>query len=509
LNLSTSGTGATRSFDGTFTGSGSLTKSGTGVVTMAGSNTYTGGTTVNAGTLKAGSTTAFGSTAGTMTVNGGTLDLGSYSQTLGAVSIGNSGGSITGTTGVLTGSGYTFNNTVGNAATVSAILGGTGNLSQTGSGTTTLSGANTYSGDTLVGVGTLRLTSTSALPSGTDITIKSGGTLDAAWSTSGSALIGNVSLGATGATGGTLAGSGAALGDRGHFKLSGNLTVQGTSTSIISADLRIGDNLTKTFTIADTGDASGNDLLISGKLGHYNGNTWGYMTKAGAGTLRITGTLELGGITVNTGKLALNNASGVGMLGWIGGPVALTNNAEVELNITGANTATLDYGIAGTGSLTKVGTGTAVLNASSTYSGATTVSAGTLALTKDTALGTSAGGVTVDSGATLDLRGVVVGTEAVALNGGTLATSTGTSSLAGTVTLGGASTVAVSGTQLTLSGVVSGTGFGLTKTGSGTAVFSGTNTYSGGTSITAGALQIGAAGTSGSITGAVTNSGKR
>jgi len=101
-------------------------------------------------------------------------------------------------------------------------------------------------------------------------------------------------------------------------------------------------------------------------LGHYNGSTWGYMTKAGAGTLRINGTLDLGGITVNSGKLALDNASGVGMLGSVGGPVALTNNAEVELNITGANTATLDYGIAGTGTLTKVGTGTAVLNASST-----------------------------------------------------------------------------------------------------------------------------------------------
>jgi fibronectin-binding autotransporter adhesin len=47
----------------------------------------------------------------------------------------------------------------------------------------------------------------------------------------------------------------------------------------------------------------------------------------------------------------------------------------------------------------------------------------------------------------------------------------------------------------------------LIQQGAGTTTLTGTNTYSGGTSITAGTLQIGAAGTSGSITGAVTNSG--
>src|SRR3546814_19998165 len=47
---------------------------------------YTGLTTVNAGTLQAGSTQAFGSTTGGMTVNAGaTLDLAGFNNTVGAL----------------------------------------------------------------------------------------------------------------------------------------------------------------------------------------------------------------------------------------------------------------------------------------------------------------------------------------------------------------------------------------------------------------------------------------
>jgi hypothetical protein len=52
-----------------------------------------------------------------------------------------------------------------------------------------------------------------------------------------------------------------------------------------------------------------------------------------------------------------------------------------------------------------------------------------LAITNAAGLGDVAGGATVASGATLDLRGVILGAEALTLSGGTLATSTGTSSL--------------------------------------------------------------------------------
>ena len=55
-------------------------------------------------------------------------------------------------------------------------------------------------------------------------------------------------------------------------------------------------------------------------------------------------------------------------------------------------------------------------------------------------------------------------------------------------------------------GLISGAG-ALTKSGAGTLTLTGSNSYAGGTTISAGTLQIGNGGTSGSITGNVANSG--
>jgi autotransporter-associated beta strand protein len=106
-----------------------------------------------------------------------------------------------------------------------------------------------------------------------------------------------------------------------------------------------------------------------------------------------------------------------------------------------------------------------------------------------------------------------IGTTSAVTVTGTLAinnTSTvGSLAGAGNITLGAALTSGTNNTTTTFSGIISGTS-GLTQndTGTGILVLSGANTYSGGgTTITAGTLQIGAAGTSGSITGNVTDGG--
>ena len=158
----------------------------------------------------------------------------------------------------------------------------------------------------------------------------------------------------------------------------------------------------------------------------------------------------------------------------------------------------------GTLSLTKIGAGTlTVSNGSNSYSGATTVSVGTLAVTANNALGTTAAGTTVAAGAVLDLQGITYSTtEALTLNGGTLRTSTGTSSYAGIVTLSTATaTIDVSGTQLTLGGQVTGTQ-GFTKTSAGTALLSNaTNDYAGVTTVTAGTLAVTVNGALGAVGG--------
>jgi hypothetical protein len=96
-----------------------------------------------------------------------------------------------------------------------------------------------------------------------------------------------------------------------------------------------------------------------------------------------------------------------------------------------------------------------ILQAASTITTGFTVSAGTLEITTNNALGTNATGTTIASGATLDLQNVNYSTtEAITNNGGTIATSTGTSSFAGVITLGADSIFDVDGTELTVSGVI-------------------------------------------------------
>ena len=65
--------------------------------------------------------------------------------------------------------------------------------------------------------------------------------------------------------------------------------------------------------------------------------------------------------------------------------------------------------------------------------------------------------------------------------------------LAGGITLGANSTILVTSATLSLAGVISGTGLGITKTGNGTLTLSGTNTYTGTTAVSSGILKSGAA----------------
>ena len=81
------------------------------------------------------------------------------------------------------------------------------------------------------------------------------------------------------------------------------------------------------------------------------------------------------------------------------------------------------------------------------------------------------------------------------------------SSISAGIGLSGACTVNVVNTSITISSSVSGSG-SLTKTGAGTLILTGTDTYYGGTTISAGALQIGEGGATGSIVGNISNNGQ-
>ncbi|RYF72587.1 MAG: autotransporter outer membrane beta-barrel domain-containing protein, partial [Comamonadaceae bacterium] len=99
-------------------------------------------------------------------------------------------------------------------------------------------------------------------------------------------------------------------------------------------------------------------------------------------------------------------------------PITMTGTNDPTFD-TGANTATLTGGIIGAADLTKAGSGTLILGAANnTYSGSTTVAAGTLRAGAANAF-SPASAVTVASGATLDTGGFNQ-TVAGLANGGTV-----------------------------------------------------------------------------------------
>lgn len=212
---------------------------------------------------------------------------------------------------------------------------------------------------------------------------------------------------------------------------------------------------------------------------------------AGSYTITIGADTSVGTVTIQEGTPVFSLSSGA------------TWTFDSTTNFTLASI------VNGSGALAKNNTNTLTLSAANAYTGATVVNAGTLAVTVNNALGTNAAGTTVASGATLDFRNVTYSTaEGLSVNGGTVATSTGTSSFAGALALGaGGATVNVAGTQLTLSGAVTGAN-ALTKSGTGTLVLTNAaNAQTGGTVLSAGGLTVNSGATLGAASGALTVNG--
>ena len=298
------------------TSASSLTHSGTGTTQLTAANTYTGMTTVNGGELDlntgggqaiAGNLTVTGgtakllqvsqiNTASSVSVSGGTFDINSNSQTLAGVQL--TGGSIIGTSGVLTSTG-TFDMQNGS---VSAILAGSVGLTKTSDGTVTLSAANTYTGQTDVTAGTLTTSGTMVT---TAVSVSSGASFTGTNTGANSAMATNAAVTNNGAM---------SLAASQTISTLNGATTGATLAAARGSTLNIAGGGTYAGAINDvSGTGTGANLTAGGSLtlqGN-NGYTGATVVSAGA-TLAVTGSGAVAGtssVTVNSGATLQLNAA--------------------------------------------------------------------------------------------------------------------------------------------------------------------------------------------------------
>ena len=515
-------------------GSGGLTQEGSGTLTLTGSDTYSGTTTINRySTLQVGNGTTGGlgctsgiadngslifdnsgindcvfpiSGGGSLTVNAGTVELTRANTYSGGTTVWGStlqlgcGGTTGSVIGNITDEGTLAFDCSG-TTTFAGAISGPGSLAQEGFGTLVLTGANTYIGTTTIMSGTLQL---------------GNGTSAGSISTYGSVTdYGTLAFDCPGTTtfAGTISGG-------------GNLTQKGTGTLIL--------NGSNTYTGLTT--VSGGTLVADSS----------YAISTGASVSVATGATlvaEAGGWSAAGINSLVNYAL------WSPGAV-------LGIDTTSGNFA-YQYNIGGGLGLEKLGPNTLTLTGANTYTGGTTIAAGTLEIGS----GGSAGSIVDTSGTTITDNGnltfelstaticaaAITGSGSVTENGsgtltlanaannytngttvsagmlavscdGDLGSDSGALSLAGgaleTTATGvtyqreiilnqGLDTVNNDGNSVTLAGVISGTGT-LVESGGGTLALTGSNTYSDGTIINQGTLQACNASALGATTGSLT-----
>jgi fibronectin-binding autotransporter adhesin len=364
--------------------------------------------------------------AGTVTIDTGGVSANS-------LTFNNTGYTIAGASLTLTGA---ADITANSNATISSVILGSAGLVKDGSGTLTLAGANTYSGATTINAGTLQAGAYYTFSANSAVTLANvaGATL---------ALngfhntIGSLSGGGT--TGGNVDFGAAPHGAWNDYT---TLTVGGDNTSTTFAGSFTNNtwqtvfvkNGSGTLTMSGTNTSIGGATTINGGVFDISGIYQGPVTVNAGATLRMYGWgydgdglwsvgASAGNVVINGGTIEMANATGcygsrnftIGALGatlkasntsgnwyfdnWASGAQTIQN--DFSLTLTGVGKGEIKMVIAGTGSLTMNGAGTWQFDQANTYSGTTTVDAGTLKLSAAGSI-TASTGVNVGAGATFD-----------------------------------------------------------------------------------------------------------
>ncbi|MFM8496405.1 MAG: beta strand repeat-containing protein, partial [Planctomycetia bacterium] len=550
----------TYTFTGTGITAGSLSKSGAGTLILTNANTYSGNTTISGGDLQIGdgsNATARAGT-GTLAVGGNTLSLNlSASGTLGnsSVTLTSAGqirnvgaGQVTLANGLLgdgTINGGAAGIVLSNLLTDSLFL--QGNVTFGASGGSLVARPNAPGATArIVNAGSFWWIGSETAANALSLDVASGVTLSLNASQGAGALYyndlsgaGNFTYNSTGGTGfilgtSTLTGTVTAGNRSLSFGNGGSTGAAGATRIVATANVAFDSTTNNTY----SGTMSGAGALVknaSNVLSITGANTYSGATTLNAGTLQI-------GDGGTTGSLSTSSAIG----GSAGATLAFARSDTVTSGTHFAST------IGGSINVSQMGSGTLVLNGANTYTGTTSVNAGTLQIGANGVTGSlsTSSVITGSAGARLafarsdtvtqgtHFRSVIggamdvaqVGSGTLVLNGANTYTGT-TRIVAGSLSIGGASalqsstldlnaadagTISSIGQDSTLGGLTgsrnldmrtrtlsignnnqsttySGTlsNGGLTKVGSGTLTLTAANAYAGTTSISGGVLQVG------------------
>nr|WMC97425.1 autotransporter-associated beta strand repeat-containing protein [Aminobacter aminovorans] len=545
-------------FGGILSGTGGLTQKGSGTTVLSGENIYAGTTKITAGTLQVGDGATSGKLGSGSVENAGTL---------------------------------AFNRS--DIVTVANAISGAGTFDQAGTGTTILTGTSSYTGATRVSAG--KLVVNGSIASSSSVTVDAGATIGGSGTIATTIVNGTLSAGNSPGTltvdgdltlnsgstsifelgtsgvvggptndlvivngdltlGGTLETPNAVTGYYRLFNVSGSVTgsfhtlptdaiISTAVANQVNLMIRNNDQLLQFW---DGTDLAGNGTVDggSGTWSAGNGN-WtgapgeatindGWRGEVGvfagtAGTVTVTGSLAFQGLQFSTDGYELTG----GILALSGNPHG--NEKASFINTDNGVTATIGSMIAD-GDMTeldKLGLGTLILTGDNTYTGKTTISAGTLQLGNGGTSGSVAGDIVNNSvlafnrsDDALVISGYIGGTGRVEQNGTGTTTLTsanyytgGTTISAGTLQIGNGGSIkgdVLNNSRLVFNnteangefaGDITGTG-AMTLTGNSTVLMSGDISHSGGTTIDSGSvLQIGKSETSGTLSGKVSNSG--
>jgi outer membrane autotransporter protein len=331
---------------------------------------------------------------------------------------------------------------------------GSGGLTKSGGNTIALAGDNAYTGSTNVADGALALVGAGSIAHSSDVSLSSASARLDISATSAGATMNNLS---------GVSGSQVNLGAQ-------TLTVNSNADTTYAGSLTGTGGLTK----------SGSSVLTLNSINSFSGATdvsAGTLVLSGAGSIAQSSGVNLSSanstldITGTTAGATLNNLSGVSD--------ALVNIGAQMLVVNSTSDSVYDGNIVGTGSLTKSGSNTFGLTAAQSYTGATDIASGVLALNGAGSIAQSSGVNLSAATATLDISATSVGATVNNLSGN-----------AGSLVALGSKTLTVnSNADTVFSGDIAGSG-GLTKVGSGELTLSGVTGQTGDTHIDAGSLVL-------------------